>query len=283
MSTHEPPTGPDPQVPDRPVPPPYGSTSYPAPPSGGDLGGGGYPPPPGGGSGGYGSGAYPPPPGGAGPLQPFSPTDAIAYGWGKFVANPGQWLLAGLAIFAVTVLTSVVSWLVEPSMSTSTANPFGGFNLVGSLGNLLSLFVSFIISGFVYRGALDETQGRRFDLADTIARVPVGPVLMTSLLLSVGVAVGLMLCIVPGLIVALLSYFALMFVVDQHQSPVDAISSSVKLVSANVGTTLLLALLSGAIVLVALCPCGLGLFVAYPVLSIAAAYAYRRFQGQPVV
>ncbi|GAA3529211.1 hypothetical protein AFL01nite_01470 [Aeromicrobium flavum] len=279
MSTHEPPTGPDPQDPDAPVPPPpptYGSTSYPPPPGGGS---GGW------GSGGYGSGGFPPPPppAGPGPAQPFSATDAIAYGWSKFVANPGQWLIAGLAMFAVTVLASGLSWFVAPAADPfSGSDPISGVGVVGTLGNLVSTFLSLVISGFVYRGALDEAEGRRFDLADAIARVPVGPVVLTSLLLSVGITVGLALCVVPGVIFAFLTWFALLFVVDQHQSPLDAISSSVKLVSANVGQTLLLALLSGVLFVLAICACGLGLFVVFPVVSVATAYAYRRFQGQPV-
>ena len=63
---------------------------------------------------------------------------------------------------------------------------------------------------------------------------------------------------------------------------VDAITSSVKLVSANLGQALLLALLSFVIVLIGACLCGVGLLVAYPVVTIATAYAYKKFRNQPV-
>ncbi|SKB09739.1 Uncharacterized membrane protein [Aeromicrobium choanae] len=287
MSTNEPPTGPDPETPDGPVPPPpppppsYGGTSYPPPPPG-DASGGGYPPPPGGPSG-YGAGGYPPPPpGGSGFIEPFSPTDAIGYGWRKFSANAGQWIIAGLAIFAVSVIFGLFSFLVQPDIDANETNPFAGFNFASIVVNLLSTLATYVISAFIYRGALDETEGRPFSLADTFSRVPVGPVILTSLLVSIGITIGLVLCVLPGIIFAFLSYFALLFVVDENQSPVDAITSSVKLVSANLGQALLLALLSFVIVLIGACLCGLGLLVAYPVVTIATAYAYKKFRDQPV-
>lgn len=286
MSTNEPPTGPDPDEPQSPAPPPppsYGSTSYPPPPG---EGAGGYPPPPGSGgygSGGYGSGGYPPPPpSDPGYVQPFSPTDAIAYGWQKFSANAGQWLIAGLAIFAVSVLFGILSWILQPSVEAGDTNPFAAFSLGSVLVNLLSTVVGYVVTGFIYRGALDETEGRAFSLPDTFSRVPIGSVILTALLVSIGVTIGTFLCILPGLIFAFLSYFALLFVVDQNQSPVDAITSSVKLIMANLGQSLLLALLSGVILLVGFCLCGVGLLVAYPVVTIASTYAYKKFQNHPV-
>ena len=288
MSTHEPPTGPEPQDPDQPVPPPppsYGST-YPPPPGDGPGGGsGGYPPPPGagGGYGGYGSGGYPPPPpGGSGYVQPFSATDAIGYGWAKFGSNAGQWLLAGLAIVVVSIVFGILSWLVQPD-DLADGNPAAALNLGGAAVNLISTLVGYLITAFVYRGALDETEGRRFTLAGTFERVPIGNAILTSLLVSIGVTVGLLLCVVPGIVFAFLSYFALLFVVDRNESPVQAIKSSISLVSANVGSSLLLALLSILILIVGFCLCFVGLFVAYPVVTIATAYAYRKFQNQPVL
>ncbi|MBC9225404.1 hypothetical protein GL325_03620 [Aeromicrobium sp. 636] len=285
MSTHEPPTGPEPQDPDQPVPPPppsYGSTYPPPPGDGPGAGSGGYPPPPGAG-GGYGSGGYPPPPpSGPGYVQPFSATDAIGYGFTKFGSNAGQWLLAGLAIVLVSMAFSVLSWIVQPD-DLSDSNPFAALNLGGAVVNLLSTLVGYLITAYVYRGALDETEGRRFTISGIFERVPVGNAILTSLLVSIGVTIGLLLCVVPGIVFAFLSYFALLFVVDRNESPIQAIKSSISLISANVGSSLLLALLSILILIVGICLCFVGLFVAYPVTAIATAYAYKKFQNQPVL
>lgn len=277
MTTNEPPVGPDPQEPQDPQDP-----TPPPPPS---WGASSYPPPPGGSGGGYGSGAGyppPPPPGDGGFVPPFSAPDAIGYGWSRFTANLGQWLLAGLAIVLVSIAFSGLSWLAQPDISANETNPFAGFSIAGSIVNLASTIVGYIITGVLYRGALDECEGRTFSIGDTLSRVPIVPVVLTSLLVGIGVTIGLLLCIVPGIVFAFLTYFALMFVVDRGESPVQAIKSSISLVSSNLGNALLLALLSFLIVLVGFCLCCVGLFVAYPVVTIAAAYAYKRFQDQPV-
>lgn len=175
-----------------------------------------------------------------------------------------------------------LSWAVQPSISANETNPLAGFSVASTVVNLLSTIVGYIIIGVLYRGALDECEGRGFSIGDTISRVPIVPVILTSLLIGIGVTVGLVLCIIPGVVFAFLSYFALLFVVDKNQSPIEAIKSSISLISANVGNALLLALLSIVVVLVGFCLCCLGLFVAYPVVTIATAYAYKRFQDQPV-
>ncbi len=272
MTTNEPPAGPGPDQPDdssTTPPPPGGDASYPPPPTGpADTPGGGYPPPP-------------PPPSDSGFEAPFDAPTAISYGWTKFRANAGQWLLAGLAIFVVIIAFSFLSVVSQPEVSPTETNPFAAFSLGSVVVNLLSTIVGYVITGIVYRGALDETEGRPFSFGDAMSRVPIVPVIITALLVGIGVTVGMFLCVIPGLVFAFFSYFALLFVVDRDESPVDAIKSSFSLVAANAGQALLLALLCFVIVLLGACLCGLGLFVAYPVVSIATAYAYKRFQHLP--
>src|SRR5690606_15855102 len=160
------------------------------------------PPPPGdpGGGGGWGgdsgSGGYPPPPppgGDSGFVPPFSAADAIGYGWTKFTQNLSQWLLAGLAIVVVSLVFGGLSWAVQPSISANETSRLAGFSVASTVVNLLSTIVGYIITGVLYRGALDECEGRRFSIGDTISRVPIVPVILTSLLIGIGVTVGLVL------------------------------------------------------------------------------------------
>jgi len=289
MTTPEPP-GSDPQDPQGPPPPPEpgayppsepsaypppSSPSYPPsyPPSS-------PPPPPGGGSGSW---PPPPPPAGPGPDQPFGAGDAITYGFTKFRANLGQWLLGGLLFVVVSFALSGASFGLQGGGIDASDSPIGlGFNGVELVLNLVSTIVTYLLTAVLYRGALDEVDGRRFSLGDTFSRIPVVPVILTSLLVGIGTSIGLVLCVLPGLVFAFLTFFALMFVVDRGDSPIDAIKASVSLISANLGNALLLALVCLMLLVVGLCLLCVGLIVAYPVTTIAAAYAYRRFQGQPV-
>lgn len=270
MTTPEPPSSQDPQEQPGSVPPSY-------PPQGS------YPPPPPGG-GGQGSGGWPPPPppAGPGPTQPFSAADAIGYGWKKFAANPVPWLLGALAAIVVSAGFSGVN--VSMDVGASDADSLAlGFSLIDFIVNVAATIVSYLITAVLYRGALDEAEGRRFSFGDTFSRLPLGSVILTSLLIGIGVTIGLVLCVLPGIVFAFFSFFALLFVVDREESPVQAISSSFSLVGANLGNALLLALLCGLILVVGLCLCFVGLFVAVPVTTIATAYGYLRFQDRPVL
>ena len=68
---------------------------------------------------------------------------------------------------------------------------------------------------------------------------------------------GSLLCFLPGLVLAFLTWFATFFVVDRRVSAWDGITASFRLTGRNVGSCLL---------------CGL-----------AGAYAFRRLQHDPVI
>lgn len=301
MSTNEPPLGPDPERPDGPVPPPppqpppsdgpayppppgdapgYGGSAYPPPPGGGGYGG--YPPPPGSG--------YPPPPGGgSGYPTPFSPTDAISYGWQRFSANVVPWIVLGLlslVVFAAAIV--VITFSSIGFAATDRDAGFGSLLFFFLIGVVVSIVLS-VLNAVGTRGALDATEGRQFDLGGAFGRIDIPKVVVLSVILGV---IGNLGNLLPGLLGALLSlvsfvftfltYFAMTFLVDRGISPVDALVASFELVRDNLGESILLALLAFVVILVGACACGVGLFVAYPVVAIASAYAYKRFQSLPV-
>ena len=229
---------------------------------------GGTPPPPGGG--------YQPPVGGP---TPFSATDAIGYGWKKFLENAGPILLATLAlIVASIVLTIIGSAVTGESMGSSGIN----FSLGGLIVQVLSTLVSYILGAAIIRGALDVTEGKKFDLGSAFGTLPYGNIIITSLLIAVLEVIGFILLFIPGILVAFFTIFALYFVVDKNQTPIEAITSSAKLVRAHIGDTLLLVVLSIVVIIVGFIAICVGLLVALPVVILASTYAYKKFLGEPV-
>ena len=226
------------------------------------------PPPPGGG--------YQPPPG---EPTPFSATDAIGYGWKKFRENAGPILIATFILIAVSIVFS----LIDSSFTgESSGSGWMNFSLGGFLLQILSTVVSYILGAAVIRGALDVTDGKKFDLGAAFSTLPYGNVIITSLLIAVLEVIGFFLLIIPGLLVAFFTIFALYFVVDKNQSPIEAITSSAKLVRAHIGDTLLLIVLSIVVIIVGFIALCVGLLVALPVVILASAYAYKKFLGEPV-
>ncbi|HEX3222677.1 MAG TPA: hypothetical protein VHR35_08920 [Nocardioides sp.] len=275
---------------EAPPPPPPPADMPPAPPSyGGDGGQGG----------GYGA----PPPGPYG--QPaaasdYSPTEAMAYGWRKFSASPATLLVPMIVVFVGIVVVSVIVELVivggllgsdtctRTVGNTSYDYSCGGPGFVmfligyGLAAALISLFAQLLAAG-LYKGATHVTDGEPFSLGQLFEGWDKGQVVIASLIIAAATFVGTLLCYIPGLIVGFLAQFTLLFIVDKQMKAVEAIKASIKLVTDNLGNTILFYLLALVVLFVGAILCGVGLLVAAPVALIGLAYTYRRLQGEPVV
>lgn len=264
------------------------------PPPGGYQGAGGFPPPgntPPGGypvAGGTRPGGFAPPgtmppantaPGPTGglpaydyPREKLNVGAALAYGWDKFRLNPIPWV--GM------VLIGLVAWLVVTLLVNIVD--------VQSLSAVLLLFavaslLVWLLQAAMIRGALYETDGTPPDFPAFFGFVNAGNVLLTALIVFVVCLVASFACLFPAIIVGVLCMFALNFVIDQDQNPLEAIKSSVLLVIHNALQVSLLALAVFVMTFFGVLLCGLGLLVAGPVTAIAITYAYRTLTGRLVV
>ena len=251
-------------------PPPQGN--YPPPPGNYPPPQGNYPPPP---------GNYPPPPPGNFSSQPgYSPAptrlsvgDAISYGWSKFSANAGVWI----GFMLVAIVIEVVINFIFGGFDTSA-----DFTLWRAIGSVVAAIVSYLIQAAYVRGALHETDGIKPAFGSFFQFDNVAAVIIASVIVGLATTIGFVLLIIPGLVIMFLTWWTLPFVIDRNEDPIAAIKSSVRAISSNVGTLLLLALAVVGLNLVGLLLCGLGLFVSVPVTIIASTYAYRVTTGGPV-
>lgn len=257
-------------------PPPYpgdqpeGTSSTSGLPSYGSV-----PPPPG-------ADYPPPPPPGApgGSQEPFSAPDAIAWGWKAFKANLGPIVLAMIAFLVINIGLGVLGVVLQGGLDAESSSQFNGTSIVV---NLVSTIVGWFLAAAFARACLDVVDGRSFDFFGAFTRINLLTVLVVSVLVGIGTVLGLLALIVGAIVVVFLTYFSTYFAVDDDaSSPIAAIGDSVKLVTSNIGDALLLALLSIVVIIVGFCALLVGLFVAYPVVALASAYAFRRFRGQPV-
>ena len=261
-------------------PPQGGAPGY--PPQGGAPGAPGYPPP---------GTPYPAPPGypSGGPGgyvgPPFAVGEAISYGWRKVTSNLGPWILVALIFIAVNVAWNLVTGGFD---QFTDAYDFGDTNLAAVTGitftsvllSVVGSVISYLVTAFFTRGALDESTGRRPDVAAFFRIGNVVNVLLAALIVGVLTSVGLVLCILPGIAVAIFSAFVYYFTLDQGQDAITAVRSSWSLVAKNFGSVFLLLLALLGINLLGAIPFGLGLFVTIPLSYVAVAFAYRRLVGQ---
>lgn len=278
-----PPSDPDlpPSAATPPPTPPYGGYGTPPPPYGGY--GAQPPPPPPPPPGGYGA----PPYGGYGAVPPGPPIydviQAVKYGWGKFAQNLVPFLVLGIAGVVVSFGGGGIDLVFgNDGILDSQGAVNEGLAVVVTLAvNLLSMIASAVIGLALLRGALDVTSGVPVTMGSVFTRWRFWSIFLVGLLTILLTLVGLVLCILPGIVVLFLLWFSAYFVMDGER-PLAAMSASVRLVKANLGNCVLLALLTIAAWIVAMCSCGLGLIVVQPVATIAAAYSYRCFKGDPI-
>ncbi|MCJ0904462.1 hypothetical protein [Rhodococcus sp. ARC_M6] len=239
-------------------PPPPGN--YPPP--------GGYPPPPQGSN-------FPPPPAndyGAGFGGPqLSVGAALTYGWERFKNNALVWI-------GVTLAAVVISGLIQ--LVFGSASSPGEISVLALIGSLVSAIVGFLIQAAFIRGALHEIDGNKPAFGSFIQITNVGAIVLASVIISIASGIGLVLCIIPGLIVIFLTYYTLTFVIDQNQDAISGIKSSFALTSKNVGPLLLLALTLIGINIVGTILLLVGLLVTLPISLIASTYAYRVLTGR---
>lgn len=297
MST-TPPEGPEtPETPDTPPVPPagpgYGTPPPPAESGTTPPGGYGTPPPPPGGYGGY--GATPPPAPGAGPAgeAPWSVGDALTYGWTKFLANAGQIIVAAVVLLLGVTLALALAIAIVGALTSSASVNFetgeideGSGLLARTLAQALAGFVvscvMWVLGAAVVRAALDVSEGRSVEFGSLFSRLNMGNVVVASVIVAALVAIGTVLCYIPGIIVGFLASYTLYFLVDRDLPPVEAIKASVTFTRAHLGETILWYIVGGIVAAVGFCLCGIGALVSVPVVVIGTAYTYKRLTGQPV-
>ncbi|WP_157446617.1 hypothetical protein [Cellulosimicrobium sp. TH-20] len=240
----------------------------------------GYPPPPGsypGAAGGYGG-----QPGYAGPA--FGVGDAISYGWRRVTSNLGPWILVALIFLAVNIAWSWITGgfdQLQDQFDYSDTNfaALGGLTFTRALLAIVGTAIGYLITAFFTRGALDEVDGRRPDVAAFFRIGNVLNVLLAALIVGILSGIGFFLCVLPGLAMLLFSAFVYYVALDQGVDAITAIRTSFSLVAKNFGQVFLLLLALVGINILGAIPCGLGLFVTLPLSYVAVGYAYRRLTG----
>lgn len=260
-----------------PPPPPSDDGGSSSPPSSGSGGGASAPPP---GGSGFTAG------GGAGGSSPGSVDlgQAFSFGWEAFKAN-AQPLVLGTLLLLVAVVVVGGLWFFVSGLLLGRGGAGGG--LVGlvllTVGSLAFVIGAVIVQAATIRVGLKLVDGQSIELGDLTSTDRLGPILVTSLLIGVGTMVGVLLCVLPGIVFGFATSFALFYVIDQRSEPVEAIRASIDLFRENLGPALLLVFLTSLVAQIGSYACGIGMLVTWPIAYIALAHGYRQLRGQPVV
>jgi uncharacterized membrane protein len=200
-------------------------------------------------------------------------------------------VVAVIGLIALSVISFIVSAAIAGSDNTKCGyNSSGVYRCTGGgrtiglffvewiVTVVVTVFVLYLVQLMLIRGALMITYGQKIEMKALLSTEDLPQYLLASILVAVAMTV---LCCFNFVIFFFAQFFGF-FIVDKKMSAVDAIKSSFQLVNRNLGTLIgftigvIIAFVIGAAV------CGLGLIVAFPVVTIATAFMYRRLQGEPV-
>jgi uncharacterized membrane protein len=247
----------------------------------------------------------PPPPPPPPPVPPeqlqgaggFSVGNAFSYGFKKFQENLGPIVLATLGIVGVLIVLALLRIILvsafdigaktvtvndNGTITTSGGGFFGAALWLSLVLGLVQWIVGQVIAAGITRGSLQITDGVKPELSTMFKEIDYVQVAAASILTGIAVTIGIILCIIPGIIVAFLASFTTYFIVDQKMDAIEGIKASIAFTRAHTGDLVLFFLACIAAVIVGACLCGVGLLVAIPVVVIAQAFAFRSLQGRTV-
>jgi uncharacterized membrane protein len=281
-ATPPPSGGPTPPNPAGATPPPSGPAQPPA------YGGPAQPPV-------YGGASQPPAYGGPAvpygtqPTSPFQTGEALRFAWDRFKGNWLFWVLFVLLTFVVgAIFNSGSAGDIQEQINASSdpeamqelaATMSGGSSLLGLIGSL----VLGVLQALGINAALREVSGQKATWGNLFKANNFGMIILAALLLMVASFVGVLLCGIGLIAVAIFAVFTYHNVVDKGLNAWAAFTSSFSLVGKNFGAVFLLELALFGINILGAIPCGLGLFVTLPLSVLAIAFAYRRITGGPAV
>jgi len=272
---------------DNPTPPPS-EGAVPPPPA--------PPPPPS-----YGSPPPPPPGYGAPPAASggYDAAESIKYGWATFTKSPGTLLVPAIVVLLSVVVVEVAIQLVldgiflgthdctktffGQQVDTKCGPGFGLTLLVNAIGSGIGTFVSTLLIAGLIRSALNIVDGQpALDIGGVFSWASKPAVVQTALVLGALTFVGSLIVYVGALVVGILTAFTLYFVVDKNLAGVEAVKASASFVIGKIGDLVLFYVLSIVVVIVGFIACLVGIFVAIPVLMVAAAFTFRALHNEPV-
>jgi uncharacterized membrane protein len=233
-----------------------------------------------------------PPPGGG--AQPFDVGAAFSWGWKKLQENIGPILIAMLIYVVVIAVVEFVAYFILGGILISSASidPNTG-QISGGSGLIAGLFFAALVSGVgivlfaflqaaIVRGGLMIADGQRLQVGQMFNFENFGTVFLAALIVAALTVVGVFLCYIGAIAVAIFTPFYMFFVIDKGAGPWESVVASFNEVKNHFGSVFLLLLALYAVNFLGALLCGIGLIVTLPLTFLALTFAYRRLQGDPI-
>lgn len=176
------------------------------------------------------------------------------------------WILAGLLV-GYLLISSIISIFLLPISDS----------IVGKLiGWIISILISAAFSYGYIKNMFQTIDNEEPQIS--AYKQPLKKLInmaVASICFSVIWGVGLCVFIIPGIYLALRLQFFGMFIVEENTNAIDSLKKSWALTKGKVEPLLILALIEILIIIIGFILLGIGIFIAFPLVSMMACYTYR--------
>lgn len=201
--------------------------------------------------------------------------------WRAYGANLKAFLVPGIIYGVLLLVTSGVPsgaqilWTIDHPNLPPDEQP-AWISIAQVVGSLITGVGSLLWGTGPYRAGAVVVGGGRPSIGQ--AAVGTGALILASLLIAIGAAIGTVLCILPGLVLALFAMFALPAIAS-GQGVIEGIRSSLRLSWDHLGTAVVgfLIIVAGSMVGGAVL---IGLIVVTPLSALFVTALHHRLNGQ---
>lgn len=215
----------------------------------------------------------------SGAPQPWEPGEVVSAAWNKFGPN---WATLVFSFFLAGLIGGIPRALPAVLVASGSMDIHSDeYQITNGICALVGFIVQMLFQPGLIKIWLGAARGgapQFGDLFSSMGRFPA--MLATMFLMILGIYLGMILLIVPGVILALGLGLAQYFVVDKNMGPIDAMKASWAATDGHKAKLFLLGLISVGILLLGCVACYIGMFVALPLVSLAYAIVYLRLTGQ---
>jgi len=211
----------------------------------------------------------------------------ISEGWNMFAEQWKVWVVNALVLSIVTtvpLLGLYILMLVVPAVTGGRGGAGLGATILALLflgGIAIALLASYVSAG-MYRTAFKQLRGEPISTIDLFSGGDRWPAFLgASILVTVLVLIGTLLCVLPGFIVGGALYFTLPLIVERRLSVGEAIQASRDATRGELFMFVLFALVVSLIAQAGTYLCYVGLLATMPLHYTIAAIAFRDCFGVP--
>jgi hypothetical protein len=225
------------------------------------------------------AGGYVPPPGAFAPaIIDFS--DVFSRTWAIFKVQWGMCLVVLIIVWAISFAVNMVVWFGVQIIGMAAHD-----QAVAVMFSLLGEVISTLFGIWIGIGQalyfLKVARGQRAEVSDIFAGGPYFlSVLGATILFALIYLVGLVLCIVPGVIFALMFSQYYYLILDRNVGIMDSLGISKEITTGNKLTLFAIGVVSVLLAFAGLLACCVGLLAVVPFLSLLAPVTYLAMTGQ---